>query len=51
MSDHESVCYADLIAGSYLSAGSPLTFLSHSGLCIKREEIRQGPRNIIGGSL
>ena len=51
MSDHESVCYTDLIAGSYLWAGSPADILSHSGLCNKQEEIRQGPGNIARGSL
>ena len=35
MSNHESVCHADLIAGSYLWAGSPADVLSHSGLCNK----------------
>ena len=51
MSNHESVRHVDLIAGLYLWAGSPADVFSHSGLHNKREEIRQGPRNIAGGSL
>ena len=50
-SDHESARHADLIAGLYLWAGSPADVLSHSRLRNKREEIRQGPGNIAGGSL